>query len=110
MKLVHRDELPAEPVSHNAGIAKRLLAELPGGVRLACASFPPGECAPAHRHADLCEVFYFTAGSGIVRIDGHKYPVDAGSCLRVDAGESHEIRNTGAEPLQAIYFALPADG
>ena len=109
MNLVHLDELPTFPVSHNGNISKHvLLAGLPGGVNFCEATFPPGETAPAHSHTDLCEIFYFTSGSGTVTINGEMHAVSQGSCLLVGPGDMHEITNTGTEALQVIYFALNA--
>lgn len=109
MKLTSVAGSAIDRVSHNDAILKRVLlgaGELPGGVRFSLASFQPGERAPAHAHEDLVEVFYVLSGCGEVELDGERLLLEEGSCLRVDPGEMHEVINSGATPLDLLYFAL----
>ena len=109
MKLVSLTELPLERVSHNPAVTKRVLLrghDLPHLVQFAQATFPPGESAPAHSHADMVEVFFVEAGRGQITVDGTPYPLEPGSCVVVEPGEGHELANTGAGSWVVTYFGL----
>ena len=111
MKRVALADLPDEPVSHDPAIRKRVflragaLAHL---TQLAQARLAPGQVAPVHAHADMHEVFVVEAGDGVMRVDGRSYALAPGVCVAVEAGETHEIACTGAEPLVLLYFGLRA--
>lgn len=95
-------QLPDLPVSHNPRISKRQLfanGEVPAITQIARATFPAGEVAPGHAHADMWEVFLFESGTGELEIDGSVRAVGAGHAFLVAPGEVHEIRNTGNGPL-----------
>jgi len=109
MKIVQVDDVAAEAVSHNPEILKRVLLsgrDLPGSVRLSHAMFAPGQKAAAHRHKNICEVFYILSGHGLMTIDGAACPLEQGSCIMIEAGELHELANTGKTDLAVIYFGL----
>ena len=109
MKLVKLNELPEEGVSHNARIRKRVMlenGEIGPMTQYARAVFPPGEKADAHSHVDLCEVFTVVSGCGEIRIDDVAYVFATGTTVLVDAGEEHEIINTGSTPLVVTYFGV----
>jgi quercetin dioxygenase-like cupin family protein len=109
MKLTALNALPEETVSHNPAIKKKVmlrLGDLPHLTNFSQACFAPGQIAAAHAHADMCEVFFVEAGNGIICIDGQDYPLSAGVCVAVEPGETHEVCNTGAEPLILTYFGL----
>jgi mannose-6-phosphate isomerase-like protein (cupin superfamily) len=48
------------------------------------------------------------AGEGQITIDGKPYPLQAGTCVAVEPGEVHEVRNTGTTDLILTYFGLRA--
>lgn len=109
MKLVSLADTPLERVSHNPAVTKRVLlrgSDLPHLVQFAQATFPPGESAPAHSHADMVEIFFVEAGQGQITVDGAPYPLEPGSCAVVEPGEAHELANTGVEPWVVTYFGL----
>lgn len=109
MKLRQLDLLDWQAVSHNERIGKKVLferSELPGLTQFAMAVFPPGECAPAHRHRDMAEVFWVSAGRGEMTVDTQSIALSAGICVAVEPGEEHEIRNTGDSDLVLFYFGL----
>ena len=80
--------------------------EFPNIVNFSQAVFPSGEVAGAHRHEDMTEIFLVQSGKGEIIIEGVNYPFAAGTCAVVEAGETHEIRNTGAADLIVTYFAV----
>jgi len=109
MKLTHLDQLEAQGLSHDADIIKKVLfgeTDLPASVRLSHAVFKPGQVAAAHAHADLCEVFYVLSGQAVFCIDGQKQVLRAGSCIRIDPHEVHEVSNVGLDDLSLLYFGL----
>jgi len=66
--------------------------------------FLPGESLGAHKHEKVEETFYFTGGSGVLFVEGLEYDVAPGLAFRIEPGESHDIMNTGSEPLEAVFI------
>lgn len=111
MKLTSLPTLPQETVSHNPAISKKVLLRsgtLPNLTNFSQACFPPGECAAAHHHADMYEVFFVEAGVGQIRIQDTSYLLQPGTCVVVEPGETHEVLNTGTTELVLTYFGLLA--
>src|SRR5919204_1251475 len=109
MKTRSLGAIPVEGVSHNPGIAKRVLlrkGELPHLTQFAQARFAPGQVAFAHAHADMYEVFFVESGVGRITVDGCAHHLEAGSCVVVEPGETHELANIGAMELVVTYFGL----
>ncbi len=109
MKLVKLNELPDLGVSHNPRIRKRVMigsGEIPGVANYARAVFPPGEKAGNHLHNDMTEVFTCESGRGEIRVDDVGYVFAPGVTVVVEAGEVHEIINTGAADLVVSYFGV----
>ncbi len=109
MKQVQLAAQPEQPVSHNPEIRKRVLlraGDLPHLTNFSQARFAPGQVASAHAHADMSEVFWVESGQGTIWVEGQAYPLTPGSCLAVEAGEQHEIANTGTTELILTYFGL----
>jgi quercetin dioxygenase-like cupin family protein len=109
MKHTELDRLPEESVSHNPAIKKKVmlrLGDLPHLTNFSQARFAPGQSAAAHAHSDMCEVFLVEAGTGQIAINGQAYLLTPGVCVAVEAGELHEVNNTGADELVLTYFGL----
>lgn len=109
MKIVALSELPEEYVSHDPAIKKRVMlrkGDLPHLTNFSQATFTPGQTVTAHAHADMAEVFFVEAGQGIIWLDGEAYELVPGVCVAVAAGEMHELKNTGTDPLVLTYFGL----
>ena len=109
MKITSLDTLPEQKVSHNFEITKKVMLsnkDLPHLTNFSQATFAPGQTADAHAHQDMCEVFFVSAGVGIIRIDEREYDLTPGVCVAVEAEETHEIINTGAEDLILTYFGI----
>lgn len=62
----------------------------------------PSVSEGAHTHNNLEELYYFTAGSGVMTLDGSDTPVTAGDAVLAPPGCKHEMRNTGNEPLKVV--------
>ncbi|MBE9168943.1 cupin domain-containing protein [Pleurocapsales cyanobacterium LEGE 06147] len=109
MKLTNLNELPEQTVSHNPEIKKKVmlsLGDLPHLTNFSQAVFAPGQVATAHKHEDMCEVFFVEAGEGIICIENREFPLRQGTCIAVEVGESHKISNTGKTNLILTYFGL----
>ena len=47
------------------------------------------------------------SGKGEATINGHVYPLEAGSLVLIERGDKHEIRNTGDVPMKTLNVYLP---
>jgi quercetin dioxygenase-like cupin family protein len=109
MKLTSLTSLPEQPVSHNPEIKKKVMlgaTALPHLTNFSQARFAPGQVAAAHVHTDMGEVFFVESGEGAIWIDDTVYPLLPGTCVAVEPGEGHEIKNTGSDELVLTYFGI----
>ena len=69
----------------------------------------PGDSAggPHNRHRGADQWLYISRGEGLLTIDGQEHPLSAGTLVLIERGENHEIRNTGAAPLETLNFYVP---
>lgn len=58
-----------------------------------------------HRGAD--QWLFVIEGSGAAIINGRKLPLRAGTLVLIEAGDTHEIRNTGRNMLKTMNIYLP---
>jgi len=81
------------------------------GMELSLNSLPPGD-GPRflHRHHKHEEVYLFIEGAGEFQVDGERFPVTAGSAVRVAPHGKRAWRNTGTRPLVYIVIQAPAGG
>jgi mannose-6-phosphate isomerase-like protein (cupin superfamily) len=70
---------------------------------------PPGdsEGGPDNRHRGADQWLFIVAGTGIAIINEDRYSLEPGCLIVVEAGDFHEIRNTGKEPLQTLNIYDP---
>lgn len=110
MKLVNLAESPVTAVSHNPAILKQVLlgsGQFPPLTGFSQATFPPGEIAYAHQHSDMLEVFFILSGHAAITVDGVDHALPAGSCIAIEPGETHELRNAShAQEMVVIYFGI----
>lgn len=60
-----------------------------------------------HRGAD--QWFFVMEGTGVAVINGHKTKLKTGTIILIEAGDLHEIRNTGRTLLKTVsVYAPPA--
>src|SRR5829696_8606878 len=82
----------------------RELAGIPTGnakhQSLAEATVPPGGESEEH--------YFFTHGSGRMRLGDDESEVAAGDTVVIPPGTRHELWNTGTEPLQLLCCCAPA--
>jgi mannose-6-phosphate isomerase-like protein (cupin superfamily) len=82
-----------------------------GNRRSQCAemTLPPGECegGPENRHRGADQWLLVVSGRGLAIVEKQRVPLTAGKVLLIEAGESHEIRNTGTTPLKTLNIYVP---
>lgn len=64
-----------------------------------------GSADNKHRGAD--QWLLVAVGSGEAVVNGHRYDLKPGSLVLIERGDTHEIRNTGSEPLKTLNFYVP---
>lgn len=60
-------------------------------------------------HTGSDQWLFVVAGRGEATVAGERHPLSAGSLLVIEAGETHEITNTGDEPLQTLNLYTPPE-
>ncbi|MGH2840291.1 MAG: cupin domain-containing protein [Solirubrobacteraceae bacterium] len=110
MHVSHLDD--AEPFVTLDGSTIRELAgavSLPAvNQSLAEATVPAGGATTEHLHRVTEELYFITAGSGRMRLAGEERDVGPGDCIVIPPGASHQIVNTGAQPLRLLCCCAPA--
>ena len=69
----------------------------------------PGQSTggPENRHPDSDQWLYVTAGEGRATVAGETVRVESGDLLLIASGETHEITNSGSEPLETLNLYVP---
>ena len=75
---------------------------------LAEATVPPGKDTQAHYHRTTEEIYFFTAGSGRMRLGEEEREVRQGDCVVIPPGTEHKLWNTGDDPLVLLCACAPA--
>ena len=76
---------------------------------LAEASVPPGGQTVEHLHRTTEELYFFTSGSGRMRLGGDEAEVAAGDCVVIPPGTRHKLWNLSqSEPLVLLCCCAPA--
>ncbi|MFC4359100.1 cupin domain-containing protein [Halobium salinum] len=71
----------------------------------------PGQSTggPDNAHAESDQWLYVVAGEGQATVGGETVDLGAGDLLLVERGETHEIRNSGGEPLETLNLYVPPE-
>jgi mannose-6-phosphate isomerase-like protein (cupin superfamily) len=64
---------------------------------------------PSNAHAASDQWLYVVSGTGRATIEGESYDLRPGTLVLIEPGETHEIENPGAEPLETINVYAPPD-
>lgn len=110
MKIIKADEIK-ETLAHNSVPRKSLIKVGDSKTNLQTvndAYLEPGKGFEPHVHSDCEEVYYFLDGNGEMVINERKIPVESGTCVLVEAGESHGLTNTGSVFLRFITIRILA--
>ena len=109
MKIVSLKNIKTEGVSHDPRIRKQVMirnGNVPHLTSFSRAVFKPKQKITKHRHADMHEIFLIESGNGVIKINGKNRKISKETCITVEPGEEHEIRNTGSRNLVIIYFGI----
>jgi mannose-6-phosphate isomerase-like protein (cupin superfamily) len=90
---------------------RELLAYRNSAIRnqsLAEARLPVGAATQRHYHPRAEEIYFITAGSGKMEIEGEFQMVRAGDAVAIPPGKRHKLWNTGTEPLKLLCCCAPA--
>jgi mannose-6-phosphate isomerase-like protein (cupin superfamily) len=71
----------------------------------------PGETegGPDNEHKGSDQWLYVMAGNGKAVVKGQEIELHEGSLVLIEAGEQHEIKNTGSQPLKTVNFYSPPE-
>jgi mannose-6-phosphate isomerase-like protein (cupin superfamily) len=101
----------AEPFITKDGSEIRELAGTPTGnsvnQSLAEATVPPRAETEEHYHGVTEEIYFFTSGSGVMKLGDEESEVSAGDTVVIPPGTPHMLRNTGDEPLKLLCCCAP---
>lgn len=89
---------------------RELLAHRNSSVRqqsLAEARLPAGAATQEHYHAKTEEIYFITAGTGRMRIEGETREVEAGDAIAIPPGRKHKLWNTGTGTLKLLCCCAP---
>lgn len=75
---------------------------------LAEATVPVGGATTAHLHRIAEELYFFTRGTGRMRVGPDERDVAAGDCVVIPPGVEHKLVNTGDEELVLLCCCAPA--
>lgn len=62
---------------------------------------------PGNRHRGADQWLFVKEGRGVATVNGRRYALRAGSLMLIEAGERHEVRAVGREPLRTLNFYVP---
>lgn len=65
------------------------------------------EGGTGNRHKGADQWLYIAEGIGVALINGHRTPLKPGKVILIEAGDRHEIRNTGRTLLKTVSVYLP---
>ena len=69
----------------------------------------PGETegGPDNRHRGADQWLFVVNGEGLGVVDGERVELREGTLVLIQRGETHEIRNTGRQPLRTLNIYVP---
>ena len=72
---------------------------------------PPGGSTggPDNRHEGSDQWLYVLSGAGKAVVEGEEHEFGEGALLLIEAGEAHEISNTGGSTLKTLNIYSPPD-
>jgi mannose-6-phosphate isomerase-like protein (cupin superfamily) len=105
MKLFSLDGTLYEPVSHDPGLKKKVLARdaLPFVSQISHIILQIGSSVSEHLHNDYFEVFYCIRGNAVFLIKGERVSIKKNHLLIVEPGETHSIPDV-IEETEFLYI------
>jgi len=110
MDVKNLNQVPAFTTKDGSEI-RELLAYRNSVIRnqsLAEARLPAGGSTQEHYHAKAEEIYFITAGSGRLRLEGETREVGPGDAMAIPPGARHKVWNTGKETLRWLCCCAPA--
>jgi len=110
MEIAHLSERESFITADGSGI-RELAGPSWTGARnqsLAEATVDAGGETAEHYHPHSEEIYYFTAGSGRMRLGAEEAAIAAGDCVVIPPGIVHKLWNTGGQPLVLMCCCAPA--
>ena len=65
------------------------------------------EGGPDNRHKGADQWLFVVGGEGTAIVEGERVELREGTLVLIQRAETHEIRNTGEEPLRTLNFYVP---
>src|SRR5262245_43911132 len=90
---------------------RELLAYRNSAIRnqsLAEARIPVGGSTLEHYHPRAEEIYFITAGSGRMHLEGEIHMVREGDAIAIPPGKKHKLWNTGSSTLRLLCCCAPA--
>jgi mannose-6-phosphate isomerase-like protein (cupin superfamily) len=71
----------------------------------------PGQSTggPSNAHAGSDQWLYVVSGTGTTTVEGESHDLREGTLVLIESGETHEVTNTGSEPLRTVNVYAPPD-
>ena len=110
MDIKNLNDVPAF-ITKDGSEIRELLAHRNSAIRnqsLAEARLPVGTSTQEHYHPKAEEIYYITAGTGRIRIEGEIHDVKMGDAIAIPPGRRHKLWNTGADVLKLLCCCAPA--
>ena len=61
-----------------------------------------------HRHRITEEIYYFSAGEGLMTLGSEHFAVQAGDTIAIPPNTAYCVANTGSEPMKILCACSPA--
>jgi mannose-6-phosphate isomerase-like protein (cupin superfamily) len=110
MDIRHLNDVPSF-ITKDGSEIRELLAYRNSVIRnqsLAEARVPVGGATQEHYHPRAEEIYFITAGTGRLRIEGEERDVKPGDAIAIPPGQRHKLWNTGRETLRLLCCCAPA--
>lgn len=62
-----------------------------------------------NRHQNAAQWLFVLSGNGQTVVNGKTVPLKTGDLLLIEAGETHQIKNTGSKPLETLNIYAPPE-
>ena len=110
MDVTNLHEAPAF-ITKDGSEIRELLAHRNSALRhqsLAEARLPAGASTQEHYHPRAEEIYFITAGTGRLRIEGELRDVKPGDAIAIPPGKKHKLWNSGPGTLTLLCCCAPA--
>jgi mannose-6-phosphate isomerase-like protein (cupin superfamily) len=62
---------------------------------------------PGNRHRGADQWLYVQSGRGVAVVNDRRYALGPGTLVLIEAGDRHEVRALGREPMRTLNFYVP---